>query len=282
LTVAIVSGESSLSSFTKEGGAQARYFEVQDSPFGGESKATAEIVREAQRIFAANHGHAGPVLIRTLFELKQNGGWERIRNRHLQLQNEFAQQTQGGAGDRVAGYAAALQVAAEIAVQAGLLPEASLTVVATLWPGVASQATQAPVEERALEALMSWMQGHQEQFRGRHRIISDAPIDPSGGYVGSWSKNFGWDQVSFFRHSLELILEELGFRHPDGVLRGWKDRGYLITDKDANRLERTTSFMGEPARMVAVKRSAFEKVQGRGTNSNTEGDKFDADNPKWM
>lgn len=271
-TIVISSGESSLGSFFNDGGARARYFEVHDPPFGGESMSTAQIVKGVKRAFLENYGHAGPALIKVLFETAKEGGWDRIKARHLQIQNDFARDTTGGAGDRVAGYAAALQVTAEVAVQAGILPEACIKVVPELWPRVAQQANEAPVEERALIALFGWMLSHQEQFWGRHRMIADNPITPSNGFVGAWVEKPYWKNVSFFRDRLDSILQELGFRHPDGVLRGWKDRGYLITNRDANRLDRTTSFRGEPARMVTIKRSAFEEAHGRDLDVELEGE----------
>jgi hypothetical protein len=260
-TLVVSSGESSLGSFFTDGGAHARYFEVQDMPFGDESAATAKSVNEVKGIFLANHGLAGPALIRALFEMKPNGGWERIRSRHLQLQREFAEHTKGGTGDRVAAYAAALQVTAETAVEVGILPDTYLKAVPKLWPQVARQATEAPVEERALVALLGWMQGHGEHFLGRNRKYNETDVEPTTGFVGAWDKKSDWKQVSFFRNALETILQELNFRHPDGVLRGWKDRRYLIANQD--RLDHNTTFRGDQTRMVTIRRSAFDQVHGR-------------------
>ena len=268
--VLISSGESSLGSYFTDGGAFARYLEVNGMPFGSQSEAIATIVGKVDGLFQANHGHAGPAFIEALFKMKQDDGWERIRNRHLQIHSEFTKETKGGIGARIASYAAALQVTAETAVQAGLLPDAYLKVIPNLWPEFARQTIEAPEDHRAMLALLGWMGGHQEHFWGRNRKYGEKEVEPSTGFVGAWDSEKHWKKISFIKFNLEAILRELGFRQPEGVLRAWKNRGYLITDKDANRLERTTTFRGEPMRMVVIQRSAFDQVQDLGSIPNEE------------
>jgi len=104
--------------------------------------------------------------------MKHDGGWERMRNRHLQIQSDFAKEAKGGIGARISAYAAALQVTAETAVQAGILPDAYLKVIPED-PTTKSTSTWVTATSDALHSLDQTDPGIDDVHSGSQEIGTD-------------------------------------------------------------------------------------------------------------
>jgi hypothetical protein len=120
-----------------------------------------------------------------------------------------------------------------------------------------SEAGGADKAKEAIECTYSWAQSHQGEFFGRengHR--------PFSGYAGRWDKEEAWQSLGFFPDRLQKVLEERDFEY-DAVLRTWKDRGWIETDKEKGkrRFSKKTRVDGTSARLIMLRRDALEEPE---------------------
>ena len=107
----------------------------------------------------------------------------------------------------------------------------------------------------------SWAFSNQEAFWGRHRTDKDGqPIPPSGGWAGKWNRE-DWQSIAFLPSTLDECLRRLKY-HPDAILNGWAELGWLETDSDRkSRVTKRLRINGDAVRVVVVSRVAIEDVE---------------------
>ena len=253
-TVLLSTGEAPATSFTNDGGTRARVLTLWGHSFGRADQTTAPLVQQVNRSILRNYGHAGPLLVK--FILSHQNDWEAWRLKYQEVMEAY--QEKAGA-DPVAGrlcsYFAALDLTAALAHAALDLPWAYRDPIESLWDDLVSGADEADVAAQALATVIGWAKANQGSFRGRPQ----ADRMPLHGWAGKWEYGSSWEYVAFVFHRLKELLLQFGYE-PEAVIRGWKDRGWLLMDK--NRRQKQVRLDGEPTWTIAIRRSAIEEMEG--------------------
>ena len=253
-SVMLSTGEAPATSFTKDGGTHGRVLTLWGHPFGRADETTAPLVHRLNQTVFNNYGHAGPLLIQ--FLLSHQSDWQKWR---LKYQEAVAAYQEKVGADPVAGrlcsYFAALDLTAGIAHAALDLPWAYRDPVEAAWNDLVSGAKEADVAARALSAVISWAKVNQGSFWGRPQ----ADRIPLHGWAGRWDSGSSWEYIAFAVHRLNELLQQFDFE-PEAVIRGWYDRGWLLTDK--NRRQKQVRLDGEQTWTIAIRRSAIEELEG--------------------
>ena len=91
---------------------------------------------------------------------------------------------------------------------------------------------------QALSTVIGWAKANQANFRGRQQ----GDRIPPQGWAGRWDSGSSWEYIAFVVHRLKELLRQFDFE-PEAVIRGWHDRGWLLTDK--NRRQKQVRLEGE-------------------------------------
>lgn len=261
-TVLLSSGEAPADSFTQDGGTRGRIVKIWGPPFGRADDTTVSVVRELNLAIRQHYGHAGPRFVQ--FLLKNRERWNEWKREFFAVQKGYSEQAGSNPiADRLVEYFAVLTIAAQIAHVALDLPWKYSNPIAPLWEDLMKEASEADRATKALEYVLSWAQGHQSEFFGRHRLDHDGtPLQPLPGWAGRWDEEEGWKSIAFLPHKLRAVLMEAGFE-PEAIIRIWHERGWLLTDGNQNRTQKLIRMDGERAWCVVVSQSAFEQPEGR-------------------
>jgi hypothetical protein len=232
------SGEQAATSFTKDGGTQARVITIWGSPFGCTSQAIAKLVRLLNDGIKRNYGHAGPRFVEFLLQNRKK--WKKWRA----MYEECVKAWEDEAGDnaiagRLATPFAAISVAAILAHEAIDLPWEYDDPITPLWGELTREATDQAAA--ALQHVMGWANAHEAEFFGRR---NDKLPPPTQGWAGRWDifrasdDDIRWQWIGLFSHRLDEILHDGGFE-PESTKRIWRDRGWLKVTKDRDGTIRT-------------------------------------------
>jgi uncharacterized protein (DUF927 family) len=261
-SVLISSGEQPITSFTKDAGQHARVLSVWGSPFGERSEKKAREVNDLIEGIRSNHGYAGDRLMRYVLEHRDE--WTEWRKAYEVARKAYAEAAAGNVGAaRLAGPLAAIKVASVVAGIALDLP--NIDPVKPLFNEFASAAEGADKAREALRAVVSWASSRPTQFFERHKEDpnNSSPIPPTQGWLGRWPKNE--EYIAFFKEPLEKFLISEGYSSPD-IMRIWRDRGWLLTDKDCSRLTKSHKAKGlcavfgrQSVPLITVAKKAIEE-----------------------
>jgi hypothetical protein len=144
-TVLMSTGEAKITSFSKADGVRNRCVCIRGKPFGEKSEATRAIIYAVTDGVKAHYGHAGPLFVSWL--LQQRRRWPEFQERHRQLRDTFilrpeelmapdddfpffdfgalaGEEIPSGHAEsyRLADYVAAIELAAALVHEAGILP----------------------------------------------------------------------------------------------------------------------------------------------------------------
>jgi len=138
-------------------------------------------------------------------------------------------------------------------------------VCTSLGEDVAEQISRAFIsriaEARALREVIAWAHSREEAFIGRHQadLRTDRARVPASGWMGCWSQDSDWQSISFFPHALNRVLRDLGYQ-PETVLRGWRDRGWILAEQGRCTTNVNIDGEGEPdVSMVSVLRQSIRE-----------------------
>src|SRR6266511_217602 len=245
-TVVLSTGEASLLSYVREGGAAARVIEVAGAPFGAEGGRVAEEVRAGVE---SVYGVAGPAYVAAVRAgLADDGGLERLRARHRELTKWVV--TDGALARRRAPYVAVLRLAAEVARTAGVLPFDPPE--PAVWQELFTYADSR--DDRpgdALEAVWRWITSNPGRILGKTWRDWDDP--PPNGWAGVVRKKDG--AVALNQEEVARICEAAGF-DVDAVKGAWAENGAILRDgKDLCPKTR----IGPKSSVPAVRRFVFVK-----------------------
>lgn len=252
-SVCLSTGEQPLTSYSQDGGTRARVLEFWGSPWGGRSP----LVVPFERAIADHHGHLGPRVIRALQSHADVRGWlaERFR-----AAVDVHQRGLGSSVEtRVAKYVAALDVAMQVAAEAGLprVPEA----IAAGRAAIAAAGEGSDRAREALDIVRDWAIANIGNFDGRHNA---RPLGPA--WLGRWEPAERSPRI--LARALRVVLEEHGFA-PDQVLRSWADREWLVSED--NRAQTRAYVGGHQARAYQVRGEQWgvPDVEARGLFATT-------------
>jgi hypothetical protein len=271
-TVLISTGEARATSFTEDGGTRTRVIELYGNPFGREDANTRKVVDELNRGIRRAYGHAGQLYVRSL--LARRSEWNSLRSAYRDAHDRYADSAPSSEAARLGQYFAAIEVAARFAHEVIPLPWAfDQDQLDSLWHQVAAEATDAAGELRALRDVVSWAYAHENSFWGREETDGNGNLRiPPGGWAGRWDRDnpsVKWKFLGFFPPVLERILCDLGY-HPDAILSGWRDRGWLdVTRDDRKRFTKRMrirenagpqSSFGDSAHLIVIRRTAIDEA----------------------
>jgi len=261
-TILLSTGESPITSFCEDGGAYARVLEVWGAPFGpGDS---GGLVNELNTKVLQNYGHAGPMLVQYL--LRNQGHWDHWRSYYQQAVEAYARRAGANpVGSRLATYFGTLAVAAGVAKEALGFPWEYFAAVDALWGEVVGEGDQADRATVALRHVVAWCKANTHAFWDRNQWGRDGAAKvPVGGWAGQWTRDNQyvgyWEYIAVVPHVLKNLLERGGFKS-EAIIRTWKERGWLRTEKD--RYQYQVGIDGEKVRTIAITRQAVELVENQ-------------------
>lgn len=280
-TVLISSGEGALTSYSEHGGTRARILSLTDMPFGTDSPATRDLVNRIESSIHRNFGHAGPLFVNWL--ITNRSRWTEFRDRYHERTLAYTADSSGSVGieSRLAKIAAVISLAGQLFHEA-LAVIADTSVIADIptttdhlplpfkfhdpfthiWPSIRREAYDAPIDIRALNAAYSWAVRNASRFYGHHGLANDnRPIAPPGGWAGRWNNDLDWEFIGFDPQVLKAELARMGFSDFDAIVRGWQDRGWLISSDDG-RFGKPCRVNGKLIRLICVNRDAIDYGPG--------------------
>ena len=263
-SLVISTGEQSISAFGDAGGARARILTMQGSPWRLEGgKNTAESVRglttyqsQVLDVLADHYGHAGRLFaerVCLLTEDERRG--LRARYRELVQNRTLAVEAVSPGhpiGSRLAGYAALVDLAGELAEQwLGLAPAAWIS--QERWSYMLGAGRPADVATQAMERLVSWAWSRTSQLYGHADNLKGTGRD----CIGAWNVDAvsGKPRLQLTVSAANDMLKAAGFQ-PGAVSQTWAARGWLVGDKSSS-CSKVVSIGGVKVRMYELSNAAL-------------------------
>ena len=248
----ISTGEAPLRSFGTAGGRTARTMTLWGQPWRG--GAVGGVVRSVVAGMRAHHGHAGPALLRYLLDKRDT--WPGLREMYRLARDRWVALAPGPTAERLAEYVACVDVCIHVVDQAALVPwQLPVGLLESLWSTLAAEVHDAHGAEEALAAVYGIAVAQRVSYWS---LVGDDKIQPHGGWLGRWDRTEDWKFVGFLPQTLRKHLEDLGYPY-DATVRAWADKGWL--ERDGKNMTRHVRFGDFKARLVYVKRSAFDEVE---------------------
>jgi hypothetical protein len=104
-----------------------------------------------------------------------------------------------------------------------------------------------------LQTVYEWAVANQNSFWGRHDL-ANATYMPHTGWAGRWALD-NWDHIAFTNEKIYRILEKFDVA---AIIKTWKDRGWLDTDKRGSTKQ--VRINREKTYCYCIKRSALKEV----------------------
>jgi len=272
-TVGFSTGEAPATSFTKDGGTRTRCMEIAGLPFGAQDENTRQIVAALNNGVMANYGLAGPAFVRWLLDNREM--WPEWRAAYQENITFYANRALTPEGGRLAGYAAAIGMAAQLVhMVPDLLDWEYEEPFGDLWETIAGEAEDAAGAEAALRHVVSWAYSHEGTFKGREEQIpcgetTRQAIPHGNAWSGRWDQ-IDWEFLAFYQHILEDILKKAG-HEPQAILTEWRERGWLdITADGKRRFTKRIRVEGESPHLISIKRNAVDEVEGEDPDDENE------------
>ena len=230
-SVLISSGESSITSFSQDGGTRARVLELRGQPMGSNPKVGSQIAERISEICAEHHGHLGRKIVDYL--VANEAHHDQFREQFKQSRERFKKALDTPVARRHASNLAALELAAEIIHTLGV-PRPTDSPFAFFVDAARAAGKDADRPLAALQEVVNWAAAHQNHFVGRAERSSHGGYNqPSVGWAGVWARE-SWDYLGINGRVLRRILKDEGF-HPSEVIDRWKERGWLFTGTQTTR-----------------------------------------------
>lgn len=268
-TILSSSGEQPATTFTGDGGTRARVLSLWGSPFGDTDQGTGRLVRELNDAIRENYGHAGPKFIRYL--LRHRDRWDRWREEYARIVELYVHHASGHpVAGRLAVHFAAITVTIALVHSAIDMPWNPSNVIYLLWDDLIAGAAEADRETEALRHVFNWASANQTSFlgRGTERHM------PREGWAGRWDiqkpvvpgtrEESDWSWIGIRPDILGELLRDGGF-DPVSTIRHWKERDWLVVDRESDgttRSQLSTRLGAEKVRLVAISRQAVDTVMG--------------------
>lgn len=248
-TVCFSTGEQPLTSNTEFGGARARVLTLWGSPFNSDNQ--GELVREVKGISAQHYGFLGRMVVEKLIQIRQESGWEPLRQVYQDRVQQLAKAFPGNVADRLSRYVGLVWAAADLVHHVLGLNASPEPVITRIMREVTSELEEGDYATRAMDAVRSWAHASINQFYGKEEFGR-----PPSQYIGTWRHVSGDTHfIGFFPTRLRDFLITQGFS-PDTVIRQWRDRGWLRTQ--AGKTTCVVKIQGDAQRMVLIPSEVWE------------------------
>ncbi|WP_417381923.1 DUF927 domain-containing protein [Gimesia sp.] len=237
-TILLTSGEQPLTSFTQDAGTRARVLSLWGSPFGDSSPNTGVLVRDCSEIISSNYGHAGKRFIQHILDNRcQWDAWITEYKYEVDKFQEWASHAGNPFAARMAPHFAAIATTAWLAHDALGLPGEYSDPIEPLWEELSGAAQEADQAVSAMRFMIDWFQSHPNDFLGKN---TNEKNQPNNGWAGVYRKispqpaeeeisNGKIAYIAFFPSKLKELLIQHRFE-PTGILRKWRDKGWLSID----------------------------------------------------
>jgi len=248
-TVAFSTGERQLSEITEYEGAKARIIELYGSPF--ETNKQSELIYKIKADIHSNYGLAGPLFINDIINSGYHESPKILREEYREITSELARLGKDNVSDRMAQYLAAVQVAGRLAEKLfkfGGNPEKIVRNIFTSACGESRQKGNYP--ERALEHIISWVQGNQNNFDRQDQL---ATVE-KGEVFGVIREG---EYIGIFPHKFKEIIKKSEFDF-SSVIKIFKDRNWIQTEKEHNQCK--IGFRSKMVRMIKFQWDAFRDL----------------------
>lgn len=258
-TVLLSTGEASAVGFTTAGGTRGRVLSLRGLPF--DSAEVSSLVQQLNTAVTSHYGHALPLFVRAVLE--RCARWSDWQQSYQKERARLAKDATNNVADRLAAYFAAITFTAKLVhrvfAEAGHpLPWQYTNQLDALWKQLAAETDEAAVDIRALQDVMSWAYASRGRFYSGHSTSNslDTKLDPLGGWLGRWEDG---DYIAFFQDKLKKYLEEQNY-HPEEVLSGWRERGWLQFDKEGKHKQISWPLTGGKIRMIVLGSRVFDST----------------------
>jgi hypothetical protein len=244
-TVVITSGERSLSSFTSQGGIMPRVVTLTGKPM-----TSPEMALQVEELVTENYGHTGELWLRAV----AMAAVAELRQRYSAISESLRKAAVNPVQGRRAGSVAVMQLAAELAFSAELMPP----IAAEVWPYLVGGggALEENSDDPALRALMllgNFIAADPRSFwsdrRGRG-IMDMIAVQPAAGWAGRYQPGeYLAVRPEWLR--AQLRNQEMDW---DAVKGSWRERGWLELPGGARskHLTKTVAIDGMRALCVVV------------------------------
>ena len=243
-TICFTTGEKQLTESTQYDGAKARTIEFNGSPFGRNEGKT---VHEVKTCVRENYGHIGNIFMHTMLNsLNQSEEYrkefiEDTKSIYNELRNNLALISENEIGNRMAGYFAVIEVAAEYVESVFEFGGKPHEVIESCFlEAIKERKSEGDTSTRALNEVISFAQGNEKKFMGK----SDDTIKE---HFGIWREN---EYIAFYPHKIKEFLSSHGFS-PNSVMRSWANRDWVRKTNGENT--NILRYAGNVYRMVVIK-----------------------------
>lgn len=260
-TCLLSTGEAPITSISsKDGGARARTLILRGAPFGEPSEENRRAAEAVTLRLLQHHGHLGPRVLAYLLDSETKV--ENLRRRFERYREEYASEAPSAVAGRLAAYVAILRVAKDLCEHLGMPRPRDCDPIGLAWKAALDSATQSDPNTEALRDLYAWIVGNETRFWYRHEKRGDDPIEPHGGFIGSWVKE-GWTEIAIHPQVATRLLAEWGYDAPS-VIETWNRRGWTCVEEAGGRKHYSVRryIRGLRSRMIGLRRDAIEKVCG--------------------
>jgi uncharacterized protein (DUF927 family) len=252
-TVALSTSEEPLHESSPHEGARGRILSLGGltPPF---RSGIASLVQEVERVVSNNHGHAGEAFIRHLndWTAADTARWHR---RYSMIRSELLKTSSSDLMGRVAGYVAAIQLAAELACPLVGLPFKPDVIGAWLTLHVDEQQATQNTVLAALNALGDYYIANLSHFAGDGLYDRQKRSSLRGA-----SKRFRY--VGFLRSTVEAVFSARRW-NTMAMLNKLAEAGALYST-EPDRLTKKVSIEGVKHRMICIKWGALLPADGVG------------------
>jgi hypothetical protein len=261
-TIMLSSGEQPAVEFTQDGGSRARVITLWGPPFGSENQ--AQLVNEVNLAVKYNYGHAGKKVVQ--FILNHKDQWDLWKKSYQENQKEFGLKAGSNeVADRISSYFAFVATVIPLIHVAlpGLRNDPHVkTILGNLWNTATMEIENADRPKAALRFLYNWAVSNQGKFWDKTEATNSDITEPYGGWAGVWDKS-NWNFIGFSTHIIKKVLEDEGFDF-EGVVRIWKDRGWLLSSKSGRTKQHR--IRSQQVYCYTIKKDAIISVVGDDLN----------------
>ena len=219
-------------------------------------------MRELNERIAEHYGHAGPLFVRNLVDMRED--WKGLRNWYRELLAEYqAQAGSNAVASRMAAYFSVLEIAECLAHELIGFPWPYQNTIANLWVELTADSHEADRAAAALRFVMSWAHGHRSEFEEPRQMGFRSP--PLHGWAGRRrveDRNQQAPVLAIHTQRLDALLREGKFE-PEAIRRQWRDRQWLRTTEGRTTLKvRCDGNGNNTAEMVGILWASIDELIG--------------------
>lgn len=243
--------------FQGKGGSAARVLSITSMPFDGKGVDTRKLVQEINRTVTTNYGHAMPLFLKWVMSKRDE--WDKWKADFQEREAKYADSVEGNIEGRIAPLTAVIDLAARLVHQAFYeagtpLPFKYADIFkGGLWEELTREVYDATGEEEALRLVHGWYVANESDFYNSEKE------KPKNGWLGKWDNKKRC--LAFFQDKLIDFLTKQKYDAKE-VLSLWKNRGWLLLEKNRPGLTDKVSIEAGRANMYCIKLDAIETVCG--------------------